>query len=82
MEVFDDSPAQLNHSNYPLTHSQASKFDKVWGIGFDAAAAVRTPKEKWGQNLLGKALMNVRERIRKEMEEQGKGEGKEESAAA
>lgn len=26
------------------------------------------PREEWGQNLLGVALMNVRERIRKESE--------------
>ncbi|CAD0106152.1 unnamed protein product [Aureobasidium uvarum] len=45
---------------------EASRFDRVWGIGFDAQQALATPREKWGQNLLGTALINVRERIRKE----------------
>lgn len=48
---------------------EASRFDRVWGIGFDAQQALAVPKEKWGQNLLGIALMNVRERIRKEVED-------------
>ncbi|KAH0159541.1 DUF1768-domain-containing protein, partial [Aureobasidium melanogenum] len=47
---------------------EASRFDRVWGIGFDAQQALAVPREKWGQNLLGIALMNVRERIRKEIE--------------
>lgn len=49
---------------------EASRFDRVWGIGFDAQQALATTHEKWGQNLLGVALMNVRERIRKESEGQ------------
>jgi ribA/ribD-fused uncharacterized protein len=44
---------------------EASKDDRVWGIGYltsekDVALANRA---KWGQNLLGKALMRVREAI-------------------
>ncbi|KAI5272395.1 DUF1768-domain-containing protein [Aureobasidium subglaciale] len=46
--------------------AEASRFDRVWGIGFDAQQASTTPYGKWGQNLLGVALMNVRERIRDE----------------
>jgi ribA/ribD-fused uncharacterized protein len=46
--------------------AEASRFDRVWGIGFDAQQALVTPREKWGQNLLGTALMNVREKIRRE----------------
>jgi ribA/ribD-fused uncharacterized protein len=45
---------------------EASKWDKIWGIGFTAGGAKKVSKEKWGQNLLGIALMNVREKIRKE----------------
>lgn len=45
---------------------EASRFDRVWGIGFDAQHALSMPREKWGQNLLGEALMNVRDRIRQE----------------
>ncbi|KAH0369893.1 DUF1768-domain-containing protein, partial [Aureobasidium melanogenum] len=47
---------------------EASRLDRVWGIGFDAQQALTTPREEWGYNLLGNALMNVRERIRKEAE--------------
>lgn len=52
---------------------EASPFDRVWGIGFGAQQALVTPRQQWGQSLLGTALMNVRERIRRE-EEGGKGE--------
>lgn len=48
---------------------EASKFDRVWGIGFDAQQAPSTPRDRWGQNLLGEALMSVRERVRAETEE-------------
>lgn len=34
----------------------------IWGVGFKDADAVAN-REFWGQNLLGKALMRVRERI-------------------
>lgn len=46
--------------------AEASSFDKVWGIGFSADQALREPRAKWGQNLLGQALMNVRRQIREE----------------
>jgi predicted NAD-dependent protein-ADP-ribosyltransferase YbiA (DUF1768 family) len=36
--------------------------DKIWGIGFGAKNA-EANRAKWGQNLLGIALMNVRKRI-------------------
>jgi ribA/ribD-fused uncharacterized protein len=51
--------------------AEASRFDRVWGIGFDAQQALVTPREKWGESLLGTALMNVRERIRMESKEGG-----------
>ncbi|KAI4717152.1 hypothetical protein E4T48_06629 [Aureobasidium sp. EXF-10727] len=47
---------------------EASRFDRIWGIEFDAQQALTTPRDNWGQNLLGTALMNVRERIRKDVE--------------
>jgi predicted NAD-dependent protein-ADP-ribosyltransferase YbiA (DUF1768 family) len=49
--------------------TEASRFDRVWGIGFDAQQALVTLREKWGQDLLGTALMNVREKIREEEKE-------------
>jgi len=39
---------------------EASKTDKIWGIGFDADQAVKTDKKFYGTNLLGQALMTVR----------------------
>lgn len=50
--------------------TEASRFDRVWGIGFGAQQALVTLREKWGQDLLGTALMNVREKIREEEEEE------------
>lgn len=44
---------------------EASPRDRIWGVGFGAKNAEKN-RAKWGANLLGKALMEVRERIRKE----------------
>lgn len=44
---------------------EASPRDRVWGVGFGAKRAGEV-RERWGLNLLGKALMEVRERIRNE----------------
>ena len=46
---------------------EASPFDKIWGIGMAATHANAENPAKWnGLNLLGFALMEVRERLRKE----------------
>ena len=37
--------------------------DVIWGVGFLATHAEKNRLE-WGQNLLGKALMRVRTRVR------------------
>ncbi len=42
---------------------EASPMDWIWGIGF-AAEHAETLREEWGQNLLGKALVTVRDRLR------------------
>lgn len=42
---------------------EASALDKIWGVGFAEKNAEQN-REKWGENLLGIALMNVRRRIR------------------
>lgn len=39
---------------------EASSLDKIWGIGFNKNKADTVPRSSWGQNLLGKALMEVR----------------------
>lgn len=45
---------------------EASPYDAIWGIGFGAEDALENI-DKWGQNLLGKAIMRVRDDIRSEM---------------
>ncbi|PNP55744.1 hypothetical protein THARTR1_03964 [Trichoderma harzianum] len=44
---------------------EASPFDAVWGVGFKEADADGS-REHWGRNLLGRALMDVREMLREE----------------
>lgn len=39
---------------------EAAWYDRIWGIGFREKDALQN-KDKWGLNLLGKALMEVRE---------------------
>lgn len=45
---------------------EAAPDDRVWGIGFDAKRAMAM-QDRWGENRLGKALMAVREKLRKEV---------------
>lgn len=47
---------------YPKKLVEASPYDRVWGIGYSKDDAMSN-KNKWGQNLLGKALMSVREEL-------------------
>jgi ribA/ribD-fused uncharacterized protein len=47
--------------------AEAASLDRVWGIGYTAKEAMaHQNQEKWGENRLGKALMEVRERLRDE----------------
>ena len=46
---------------------EAAFRDKVWGIGYGYRQALNTPIEKYGQNLLGKALMIVRLELQQNM---------------
>lgn len=41
---------------------EASPMDRIWGIGF-AEKNAGANRHRWGQNLLGKALMEVRSRL-------------------
>lgn len=44
--------------------AEASPYDRIWGIGLDEHSSDATRPERWrGQNLLGFALMEVRELI-------------------
>ena len=40
---------------------EASPKDKIWGIGFSCNNATSVDKNEFGKNLLGKALMTVRD---------------------
>lgn len=42
---------------------EASPRDRVWGVGFGAERAARE-RARWGRNLLGVVLMDVRARLR------------------
>lgn len=42
---------------------EASPMDRIWGIGFGPVKAPASDRKKWGTNLLGKALMAVREEL-------------------
>jgi ribA/ribD-fused uncharacterized protein len=48
---------------------EASPRDRIWGVGFGANNAGKM-RERWGLNLLGKALMEVRGRLGGEVEEE------------
>ena len=41
---------------------EASPYDRIWGIGFDASVALNHI-DRWGENRLGKVLMEVRKVI-------------------
>ena len=44
---------------------EASPYDKIWGIGLDRDTAINGKVEDWkGENLLGCALMEVRDYLR------------------
>ncbi|KAF4581390.1 hypothetical protein EYR40_002979 [Pleurotus pulmonarius] len=45
---------------------EASPHDKIWGIGHSEQAAISRGGLKWGLNLLGKALVQVREALKQE----------------
>ncbi|AYV85178.1 MAG: hypothetical protein Satyrvirus6_10 [Satyrvirus sp.] len=48
---------------------EASPYDEIWGIGLSVKQAVKVPEEEWpGKNLLGKALMLVRDENKKKIE--------------
>lgn len=51
---------------------EASPFDKIWGVGFNAKQAP-SKRGKWGANLLGKALMAVRKEFQEENASDGAG---------
>lgn len=61
-----------------LKVAKASPFDRIWGVGYGAVNAERN-RGDWGENLLGKALMRVRHRVRAERSSEVGVDGKEKS---
>ncbi|KAK1703605.1 hypothetical protein BDP67DRAFT_352822, partial [Colletotrichum lupini] len=47
---------------------EASPMDRIWGIGFSPDKAPGSDRGRWGLNLLGKILMEVRTVLREEAE--------------
>ncbi|MEO1245134.1 MAG: NADAR family protein [Pseudomonadota bacterium] len=46
---------------------EASPHDRIWGIGMDKTEAMSVTPDRWqGENILGFALMEVRDRLRKQ----------------
>ncbi|KAL5377967.1 hypothetical protein DPSP01_009413 [Paraphaeosphaeria sporulosa] len=56
---------------------EASPMDRIWGVGF-AEKNAGVNRARWGQNLLGRALMNVRRRLSEENTRKEKAKGEEE----
>lgn len=46
---------------YPYELVEANKYDRIWGIGMFSHDPNILDTSKWGQNLLGKTLMKVRD---------------------
>ncbi|KAF6809713.1 hypothetical protein CSOJ01_06768 [Colletotrichum sojae] len=51
---------------------EASPMDRIWGIGFSPERAPGSDRRRWGLNLLGKVLMEVRAILREEEHEKEK----------
>lgn len=45
--------------------AEASPIDRNWGVGF-AGDEAGSKEEEWGRNMLGQALMRVRDRLKDE----------------
>lgn len=55
---------------------EASPMDRIWGIGFSPDKAPGSNRGRWGLNLLGKILMEVRTVLREEEEVEAERKGR------
>ena len=56
-----------------MTFVEASKHDPIWGIGIEANTAMREGKAGWkGHNFLGRALTDLRNELRPDLEKEEK----------
>ena len=61
----EDLKKELISDKYDgLEFVEASPYDNIWGIGYDAEHAFDVIEDFWGQNLLGKLLNQVRDYIK------------------
>ncbi|OHE98190.1 hypothetical protein CORC01_06558 [Colletotrichum orchidophilum] len=61
---------------------EASPMDRIWGIGFAPDKAPWSDRRRWGLNLLGKVLMEVRTVLREEEDKEAEDGRKKEDAKA
>ncbi|EXF75197.1 hypothetical protein CFIO01_06155 [Colletotrichum fioriniae PJ7] len=60
---------------------EASPMDRIWGIGFAPDKAAGADRGRWGLNLLGKILMEVRTVLREEEEVEAERKGRKREVA-
>lgn len=61
----EDLKEELISDKYDdLEFVEASPYDRIWGIGYDAEHAFDVIEDSWGMNLLGKLLNQVRDYIK------------------
>lgn len=62
-EKFGQNPDLMKalQKTKPTLLVEASPWDKIWGIGYDQKKALEAGPSKWGKNLLGKLLTQVRD---------------------
>ena len=51
----------INTGNRNL--AECSYKDRIWGVGYNITDAAKTPENKWGLNLLGKAIVEARQHL-------------------
>jgi len=51
---------------------EASPYDRIWGTGFDERETLKHSYDEWGQNLLGKVLVDVRDYLIRRIDDEYK----------